>query len=87
MLLCALVWETLPHTTGTGVSPQQRWSRYCFPAAYQTADPHWDGPERDTTSRLNTKNAFLGKHFCFPTDLPYQVSTSLDIQSLFCKNV
>ena len=58
-LLCVLVLEKLPRTTGTAASPQRRWSRYDFPAAYQTTDPQWDGPERETTSRLNTKNPMM----------------------------
>ena len=41
------MWETLPHTNGTAAFLQQRWSRYGFQAAYQTTDPHWDGPEKD----------------------------------------
>lgn len=41
--------ETLPHTTGTAASPQRRPSRYGFPGAFQTADPHWGDPEKETS--------------------------------------
>lgn len=54
MLLYALVWKRLPGTTGTAASPQRRWSRYGFPAAYPTTDPDWDGPENETPNKLNT---------------------------------
>lgn len=46
---CAHVLETLPHTTGTAASPQQRRSRYGFRGAYQTTDPHWGDPEKEAT--------------------------------------
>lgn len=39
--------HSLPHTTGTASSPQQRWGRYGFPAACQKVDLNWDGPVKE----------------------------------------
>lgn len=67
MWLCVVVctwWERLPRTTGTAASPQRRWSRYGSPAVYQTADPNWDGPEKDATNTRNPEIIF---------DVQYQV--------------
>lgn len=45
----AHVLETLPHTTGTAASPQRRLSRYGCSGAFQTTDPHWGDPEKETS--------------------------------------
>lgn len=46
---------TLPHTTGIAAFPQQRWSRYGFQGAYQTTDPNWDGPEKQSKPPVTSK--------------------------------
>lgn len=46
---------TLPHTTGIAAFPQQRWSRCGFQGAYQTTDPNWDGPKKQSKPPVTSK--------------------------------
>lgn len=68
--MCDVVWERLPRTTCTAASPRQRSSTYGFQAVYQTTDPHWDDPKKETNNRLNTKNHVfkesISANFFFP---------------------
>lgn len=75
MLLCALMWDRLPRTTCTAASPQQRWSTHGFQAAYQTTDPHWDGPEKETNNILYIlkKVLFHKSISVYPPHVLYQV--------------